>query len=378
MKAGGDAVLDLIAMVHEAALEPRLWPEFVTRAGDAFSGAHVTLGLLDRRGLAFVDAATPSAIDRRLFRDRYVTAAANPGLRFVAATPPLTVEVRERRVSDGDLVRLDYYNDIMRPAGLWHAAIVNVHRDESFLAALGVMRSRSQGTFTAAELRRLRRLAPHLNRAARVTIRLQEMESRADALAKIVDGVKVGIVLTDASGRVADVNRLARSILDARDGLAIVDGALRAATREDSARLARFVLDAAGGKASSQLLRPGGTMQVSRPSLARPLPVVIRPTRMAASSFDRGRAVCVTFADPDRAPEPDAEVLARLYGLTEREACVAVLLLQGTSPRNVAAALTMTMNTVRTHIRHIFEKTAVDRLGDLMRVLLSGPASGIF
>jgi DNA-binding CsgD family transcriptional regulator len=33
----------------------------------------------------------------------------------------------------------------------------------------------------------------------------------------------------------------------------------------------------------------------------------------------------------------------------------------------------MTENTVRTHIRHVFDKTGVERLADLVRRLMQGP-----
>ena len=70
-------------------------------------------------------------------------------------------------------------------------------------------------------------------------------------------------------------------------------------------------------------------MTVDRPSCRRPLALVVSPTRNAASPFGRSHAVCVSFADPERAPEADADLIARLYGLTAREAAVAALLLQG-------------------------------------------------
>ena len=114
-------------------------------------------------------------------------------------------------------------------------------------------------------------------------------------------------------------------------------------------------------------------MQVARPSCRRPLPLVVSPTRNAASPFGRSHAVTITFADPERAPEADTDLLVRLYGFTPREARVAALLLQGCSPAEAAAELAMTENTVRTHIRHAFEKTGVERLSDFVRLLMQGP-----
>ena len=83
-------------------------------------------------------------------------------------------------------------------------------------------------------------------------------------------------------------------------------------------------------------------MQVARTSCRRPLALVVSPTRNAASPFGRSHAVTIAFADPERAPEADTDLLARLYGLTPREAAVAALLLRGCSPNEAADELAMT------------------------------------
>ncbi|HWG59212.1 MAG TPA: helix-turn-helix transcriptional regulator, partial [Candidatus Acidoferrales bacterium] len=68
------------------------------------------------------------------------------------------------------------------------------------------------------------------------------------------------------------------------------------------------------------------------------------------------------------------ELLTRQYGLTKHEASLADLLLQGSDLREAAEKLGVSMNTVRTHLRLIFEKTDTHRQAELVRVLLRGPA----
>ena len=201
------------------------------------------------------------------------------------------------------------------------------------------------------------------------------MEARASALAETGDRALTALVLTDVYGRVAEANRLARVILEEADGLLIRDGVLRAARGDDNARLARLVLEAAGGMDGFTFIRKSGVMQVARPSCGRPVALVVSPTCNAGSPFGRSHAVSIAFADPERAPEADANLFARLYGFTAREATVAALLLRGRSPTETAAELAMTENTIRTHIRHIFDKMGVERLADLVRLLMQGPAS---
>jgi DNA-binding CsgD family transcriptional regulator len=368
MSRADDQFLDLVATVYDAALAIELWPQVAAEAGRALGSAQVMLGVVDRSGRQWIHASSHD-LGERLLSD-HLGPESNPGLAFSALTPPTTVELREKRVSDRDLERSEFYQSLLRPLDLWHVAIVNVHRDESVLAPMGFLRTRNERPFGERELIVLRRLAPHLNRALRVGLRLRDMQACADAsAAEMGDRALVALVLTDATGRIAETNGLARAILAERDGLIIRDGVLRAVRSEEGAELARLIQEAAG----SRVMPMSGVMRVSRPSLRRPLPLVVSPTRNALSPFGRSHAVCVSFADPERTPEADASLLARLYGFTPREAKVAASLLQGRSPAEAAAELAMTENTVRTHIRHAFEKTGVERLSDFVRLLMQGP-----
>jgi len=374
MAATRDPLRDLAATAYDAALKPSLWPVVAAEAAKAFKAPHARLGVVDRRrGGQIIDAPSKNLSEPQLSMVRYRTPQSNPGRAFSALTTPMTAELRERRFSDRDLERSDYYNEIMRPLDLWHAAIVNVHRDETVLAPMGILRTRKQRPFGESELRSLRRLAPHLNRALRVTLRNREMEERALALAEMGDRALAAVVLTDAVGRVAEANNLARVILEERDGLHIRDGILSAGHGHDNARLVLLILVAAGCVDALTFIRKSGVMQIVRPSCRRPLPLVISPTRNAASPFGRSHAVTIAFADPERAPEAEADRLARLYGFTVREAAVAALLVQGHSPSEVADKLAMTENTVRTHIRHLFNKMRVERMSDLIRLMMQGP-----
>ena len=280
------------------------------------------LGVTDPQGGLVLYAQSHELIQQALVRPCYLPEK-NPGVAFVAATAPMTVAGREQLISDRDLERLDLYHEAMRPFDFWHAAMVNLHRDETLLAPMGLLRTRKEPPFGEAEFRGLRRLAPLLNRAIRVNLRLLEMDAQARAAADMAGRALVALALTDARGRVAEANAPARAILAENDGLGIRDGALRPARGEDCARLARLIAEAAGAAGGSRFVRMSGVMQVWRPSGRRPLSLVVTPIRNAGSPFGRSHAVSVAFADPERAPETDANLLARLYGLTAREASVA-------------------------------------------------------
>jgi DNA-binding CsgD family transcriptional regulator/PAS domain-containing protein len=368
MTTASNAFRDLPALAYDAALDGALWPEVARHASRAFDAAHVRIGLIDRRGQHVMDAASHPHNNRPL-DPRFLLPDKNPVIAFATASAPMSVVTRVEIVSDRDLERSEIYNEFMRPLDLWHALLTNLHRDETLIGPMSVVRRRSQPRFEERERHKLRRFASHASRALRVHLRLRELEAHATAMG---DRALTALALTDAHGRVAEANPLAQAILAEGDGLVLRDGVLRATGGGDCARLTLLIAEAAGG-ARTRASGASGVLQVSRPSGRRPLALAVTPTRNAASPFGRSHAVTIAFADPERPPEADADFIARLYGFTGREASVAALLIEGRTPHEAAAELAMTDNTIRTHIHHLLCKTGAERLSDLIRLLMQGP-----
>ena len=372
MAAAHDPLRDLVATIYDAAIDPSLWPQAAVSAAKAFDAAVVFIGIIDRRNHRVLTSFWSDDDVARSARARHRGLRSNPAASFAARTPPLTFA--GGLVLARDMGSLDFYNEVLRPRALTEILAVNVHRDETTVAPVMLFRKRKQPLFDESGRNAMLCLAHHLNRALRVTLRLREMEAGASALAEMSDRALAAIVVTDAFGRVAEANSLARAILEEADGLLIRDGVLRAARGDDTATLVRLY-SRGGGRPRTELtfIHKSGVMHITRPSCRRPLALVVSPTHNRASPFGRSHAVTIAFADPERAPEADADLLARLYGFTAREAAVAVLLLEGRSPAEAADELAMTENTVRTHIRHAFEKTGVERQSDFVRLLMQGP-----
>jgi DNA-binding CsgD family transcriptional regulator len=66
--------------------------------------------------------------------------------------------------------------------------------------------------------------------------------------------------------------------------------------------------------------------------------------------------------------------LCELHGLTPAEARLAAALVRGFSLEEAAAELVISRNTARTHLKRVFAKTGTCRQGELISLLLSGPA----
>ena len=71
-----------------------------------------------------------------------------------------------------------------------------------------------------------------------------------------------------------------------------------------------------------------------------------------------------------RAPHETAYLeISRTFGLSLRERDVLHLLAAGMTGKEIAQELTLSYNTVKSHIRHIYEKTGVHRKQDLIDLI---------
>jgi DNA-binding CsgD family transcriptional regulator len=94
-----------------------------------------------------------------------------------------------------------------------------------------------------------------------------------------------------------------------------------------------------------------------------------------ALRVEAGTAAIVFVGDPEVREETDADLLSLYYDLSRAEARVASLLVQGKSVREVAEGLRVSLNTARTHLKRIFEKTGTRRQAELMQLILQSPVS---
>jgi len=79
--------------------------------------------------------------------------------------------------------------------------------------------------------------------------------------------------------------------------------------------------------------------------------------------------ILVYLTDPQDIEEPSIDSLKNIYGFTDAQARVAVALWGGTSIQDAAKSLSISVNTARTHLRAIYQKTGVNNHAELMATM---------
>ena len=194
-----------------------------------------------------------------------------------------------------------------------------------------------------------------------------ELSVQRDAAAQALDCMQRGLIVANERCELLYCNRTAQKILQENDGLSARADGLHAARPRDSADLRGLVRHAAGAEAVAGDVT---VFSIWRPSLKRILLLRVTPLHAAGAGDCVLRRAALFLHDPAAAARIDEDALCRLFGLTHSEARLLVLLLNGSTLAEACATLGVTMNTARTHLKHIFLKTDTNRQTQLISLLL--------
>ena len=190
-------------------------------------------------------------------------------------------------------------------------------------------------------------------------------------LVDLTDDLHYGILLASDSLEILWMNRLASVMLRRGDGLRLDRNQLVATTPQTTKRI-RGLLEAPRNAARSVC----HVVKIPRRAVL-PLALFIKPLRSHAEDGPAASYFCsaMLIFDPERVIPADPNLLAKIYGLTESESRVARLLMQGNTLHQISTLLRKKRETARKQLQSIFQKTNTRRQADLIRLLLSGPAT---
>jgi DNA-binding CsgD family transcriptional regulator len=92
--------------------------------------------------------------------------------------------------------------------------------------------------------------------------------------------------------------------------------------------------------------------------------------KLAVAAGGPAPAAMLVLRDPLKLRDTRIARLRERYGLTQAEATLAVEMLAGDGRAAAAGRCGISINTARTHLMRVFEKTGVSRQAELIRLLL--------
>lgn len=358
-----DKLLDLI---YDAATEQELWRGALTEIADRTnSQGGILIGQSILGGQVFFDYNGRLDEDcNRAFRQRHIQ---NPWSLGMVPQPVGRVVLSDEIVPLSSLQSSLFYEDVLRPQDVAHNAMSALAKKKDFTAAFNICRSLRQGPFGDDERRLLERLVPHLRRSLLLGFRLEAYRNLQRAEYQVLDQLAAGVILLDRKRRIVYANAAAR-LHDAEGGVLRLRGkAVATHSGAHTQRLGELVQGALQGA-------PTGTMSLPRPVGGHLLTILVSSVRSRdierfADVSMPDAAVLLFIIDPaNRASVPIARVMDA-YGLTQAEARVALAAATGMTIPEAAIQLSLSPNTIKTHLRKVFAKTGTSRQAELASVM---------
>ena len=352
------AFSELLDALYGGIVDASPWEDFL-RALSAWMGSTYATLILTAPGLSEPGTIVTPGGDPKTNEDYLATHFANDPFQGL---PEGQVTSFREFLGSQTSPEIDEYKGFLEGAGGDQVLGVDLRFASGLEARCRVTRDRSLPDFTSEDRERFQMLVPHLRNATRLFERLQIEGAEHGVYRGAVEQLGVGTVILDQSGHITRTNAVADTLLQAADGLRVLDGRL-------------ILQDPAQQRALEQMLRDAPSKSPYRFKVTRAsggdIAAVARPVTVPAI-VRGGAALAIFFSVPGEDAQLDPAAIRDLFQLTRMEAVLAAALASGRSLVEAADTLGIAHNTARAHLRSIFAKTGARRQSQLVHLLRSG------
>jgi DNA-binding CsgD family transcriptional regulator len=315
--------------------------------------------LADTNTPGFVEEFNSKMLAQLPFRDQIL--GLKPGEHFLSSSQ-----------YPGDSFRNHpFYQEYFKKYGVFHVLHYCLFESDGAAAGITFARPEKMADFSAAEQSTLDEIVPHLQRAVRIHIELVKRQGLERIHLEALERIPQAVITVDETGQIITLTPSAMPLTE-DDGVFVIEknGTLSCTSQADTNSL-RAVISGVFNPEKSKTNGFGGFIKLMTRNSHRPIAVAVFPFSQPGNipGFNK-RYAMLLISDP-AGPLPDStEQLRLLFSLTKREAEIAVLLAEGHSIAEISDLSATSLNTVRTHVKHVLHKVGANRQSGLVRIVL--------
>jgi DNA-binding CsgD family transcriptional regulator len=254
--------------------------------------------------------------------------------------------------TDEEMDNHPLYRDFLRPRGLGWSARTSVRLPTGDNIVMNIERALKDGPMTGENIAALNEMRPHLARAALMSARLQLERARAATDAMTMLGLPA--LLFDIRGRVLASNKLIEDMPNQ-----IIFRAFGAIALSDK-RANTLLIQAIASAAKELHTAPYSFSVCDEFGMPNKIAHIVPICGESRDVFVRSAGMLVlTPVNSNRMPSTD--LIQGLFDLTAAEARVARNIAKGETLEQIATSNSVSVNTIRTQLRSILEKTGCHR-----------------
>jgi len=370
------AQLDLISRIYDAALDQTAWVGVLDDVAKQCGAHGSAIGLADTNSPEVQLQSGNSLYSKDFLEDfnhrfqaeniaEYQHLFRYPAYRMFRDTEILAgeeVPARER-------LPLKF---LYERFGIAHRAAARLNRDGAWIGAFTLQHLEGHGPMTAAEITTAGLFLPHIAKTIELTRPFTVLRSRFQAVMAALDRFHIGVFILSSTGHTILRNREADRILDLEDGLSLDRSGQPQPARETERRALRDAILKAAATARAEGDRAETLLVLPRISGGDPFLAEVVPIRDSGVELDSGfTSAMMLVIDPMHTDVVSTEGMQALYHLTGAESDTCRLIAEGLGTGDIADIQNLTLETVRTYVKRILEKTGTKNRVQLVRLALT-------
>lgn len=371
--------LSVISKIYEAILRPEIWPEtlslFATKANAKSS---VLLVTEDEQLNYECIAASPDWSRRQLFEYSKNFFATEIEIFRLLSQQHTRNFILDRQLHSTEQNYWDKpINDWMRDSlGVQHRSGAGLHVHNAWVGVITLQYDADRKNIDDNELSSLNKYVRHFSRAVEVSRTLTTLKNRFGASLAALDNLEQAVIVLNNRAEVMVKNSVANEILSNADGLSLTPkNQLRAADPQSKKNL-DWMITMILSISDETVAHKGDPITIKRTNLKPSYILDATPIVDSIEKFDgHSEGAIIFIVDPTAPCKINVNGLAQLYGLTTTEEIITQLLVSGKSIGDISDIRNTSIQTVRTQVKSILQKTNSNTQSNLVRLayLLNPP-----
>ncbi|WP_168394994.1 helix-turn-helix transcriptional regulator [Acinetobacter indicus] len=366
----------IIGLIYDAAMDTRLWPQVIEAIVHYTNSKTAIFTALDQLSPSYDFVHTyniPQAcIDA--YQDERIKVIDMKLHAPLWQQTGVGDTIEQNLQSYGQMPGTDeyiFYERCLEPTGICHIAAVLLDQGQHRWAVLGIHRAPDVAPYQQKELDFLKHLGVHLRRALQIHRQFSLVKQENLSLYSVLDHLKTGVILLDHQLSLTYSNPLAQSMLQ-HDSCLDLDLYNRLKTHAyDQNRLDQLLHSALLGQ-SALNADVGGVLALSDAKGQQLMLTIVPFSKLKNMQHQNAgqHQIAVFLTDKHQHYALSKAYLQQAYQLSKREFELCELLVNGYKLEEIAEHCGITLSSVRTYFKNIYEKTSCTSQIELMHLLM--------
>lgn len=353
----------IIELTYETVLDSSLWQQVLRLCVRYLKASDSQMVVVDEQ--SFKSIRNVTAFDNNM-GENYVN-------YYIQIDPRMPIwqnrinewQTCQQLLSDNYISNSEFFQDFFLPNNYRYTLGGKIQQNKNYFTGLGFYRAPDQHEFQATELEVVKQLTPHFQRALQLQNYTEKLQKKVHLREMAIDALDIAMLIIDNLGKVLHLNLAAEEfIANQKHTLSVKWGKINCEYPYKRNELQSLIISATTSPAI------GGAMFLDKNSNIQLFVTPLPETSKIQLQWQTTLALIII---QDGSKTSSLELFEKIYDLSPAEIKLATALNNGKTLEKYAETNSLSINTVRTQLKSIFNKTNTHRQSELISLLSTQP-----